>query len=102
MATLTKARIAERLYIRNPNFSQADAKNLVEDFFDLLKDEIATGEKPLKLSGFGNFTKLDKRARPGRNPKTNEPHTIEARRVCVFSAGTKLRSRCEKIDRDDS
>ncbi|WP_288234465.1 HU family DNA-binding protein, partial [uncultured Haemophilus sp.] len=43
--------------------------------------------------GFGNFTLREKKARPGRNPKTGESVTISARRVVVFKAGQKMRAR---------
>lgn len=99
MATLVKAQIAERLYLRNPALSQKEAKKFVEVFFEALKDVIVENDEPLKLSGFGNFKKLDKTSRPGRNPKTNQPHIISARRVCTFAPGAKLRARCENIDR---
>ena len=52
-----------------------------------------TGED-VKLSGFGNFTLREKRAWPGRNPKTGKPVEIAARRVVTFHAGPKLRKRC--------
>ena len=49
----------------------------------------------MKLSGFGNFELLNKKSRPGRNPKTGEDVIISARRVVTFRAGNKLR---KKID----
>ena len=47
----------------------------------------------VKLSGFGNFKLINKKSRPGRNPKTGDPVTISARRVVTFKAGNKLRKR---------
>ena len=52
----------------------------------------------VKLSGFGNFELLDKKARPGRNPKTGEDVTISARRVVTFRAGNKLRKKIASFD----
>ena len=51
--------------------------------------------KPVKLSGFGNFDLRDKRERPGRNPRTGEEIPVSARRVVTFHPGQKLRSRVE-------
>ena len=65
-----------------------------EDFFNEIQDSLARNEE-VKLSGFGNFELLDKKPRPGRNPKTGEEVTISARRVVTFRAGNKLR---KKID----
>ncbi|CAK0779296.1 hypothetical protein CCP4SC76_6820001 [Gammaproteobacteria bacterium] len=38
----------------------------------------------VKLSGFGNFNLLEKKPRPGRNPKTGEDVSIAPRRVVAF------------------
>ncbi|MET2973336.1 HU family DNA-binding protein, partial [Vibrio harveyi] len=92
---LTKAMIVERLLKKGIIQGNADAKNLVESFFETAKDVIVN-EGELKLSRFGNFTCREKVARPGRNPKTLEPKIIAARRVCTFSAGRILKDRCEQ------
>jgi integration host factor subunit alpha len=57
---------------------------------------LAAGED-VKLSGFGNFTMHEKRARPGRNPKTGEPFEIRARRVVTFHASPILKDRCKDV-----
>ena len=66
---------------------------LVNTLFDTIRTTLAAGED-VKLSGFGNFTLREKRAWPGRNPKTGKPVEIAARRVVTFHAGPKLRKRC--------
>ncbi|MGC9215961.1 HU family DNA-binding protein [Acidithiobacillus sp.] len=52
---------------------------------------LTRGEE-IKLSGFGNFILRDKRARPGRNPKTEEPSEISVRRVATFHESPILKS----------
>ena len=66
---------------------------LVDTLFDTIRSTLATGED-VKLSGFGNFTLREKRARPGRNPKNGEPVEISARRVVTFRASPLLKDRC--------
>ena len=66
---------------------------LVDTLFDTIRSTLAT-EEDVKLSGFGNFTLRDKRARPGRNPKSGEPVDISARRVVTFRASPVLKGRC--------
>ena len=66
---------------------------LVDTLFDMIRTTLAAGEN-VKLSGFGNFTLREKRARPGRNPKSGEPVEIAARRVVTFYASPKLRKLC--------
>jgi len=46
------------------------------------------------VHGFGNFTLREKRARPGRNPKTGEMVPITARRVVTFRASQKVKEAC--------
>jgi integration host factor subunit alpha len=74
--------------------NKREAKELVELFFDEVRDALAAGED-VKLSGFGNFTLRNKNQRPGRNPKTGEEIPISARRVVTFRPGQKLKARVE-------
>ena len=57
---------------------------------------LAAGEN-VKLSSFGSFTLREKRARPGRNPKTKEPVEIMARRVVTFRASPAVKERCNEV-----
>ena len=91
--TITKADIVEYIHTQL-GLNKSESKKLIEDFFNEIKDSLASNEE-VKLSGFGNFELIDKKSRPGRNPKTGEEVTISARRVVTFSAGNKLR---KKID----
>ena len=70
---------------------------LVDTLFDTIRSTLAA-EENVKLSGFGNFTLRDKRARPGRNPKNGEPFEITARRVVTFRASPLLKGRCTGED----
>ena len=78
---LTKVELAEALMAKG--FDKQAAKLFIDQFFDEIRKTLASGEE-VKLSGFGNFTLREKKARPGRNPKTGESVTISARRVVVF------------------
>ena len=89
MGTLTKADLVAAVAAAT-NLPPVQAKVLVESFFELLTKQLESGV-PVKLSGFGNFELKDKRARPGRNPKTGEAALISARRVVTFKAGLKLK-----------
>ena len=94
--TITKADIVD--YLNNElGLNKSECKILVEDFFDEIKNSLINNEE-VKLSGFGNFELIDKKARPGRNPKTGEDVTITARRVVTFRAGNKLRKKIATFD----
>jgi integration host factor subunit alpha len=90
---LTKAEMAEKLF-EELGLNKREAKELVEIFFEELRDALERGE-PIKLSGFGNFVLRDKNQRPGRNPKTGEEIPITARRVVTFRPGQKLKAKVE-------
>ena len=94
--TVTKADIIEYLH-NNLGLNKSECKILVEDFFHEIKTSLINNEE-VKLSGFGNFELLNKKSRPGRNPKTGEEVTISARRVVTFRAGNKLRKKISSFD----
>ena len=89
--TITKADIIDHLH-NEIGLNKSECKILIEDFFEEIKTALINNEE-VKLSGFGNFELIDKKARPGRNPKTGEDVTISARRVVTFRAGNKLRKK---------
>jgi integration host factor subunit alpha len=93
LPTLTKAELAELLF-EQVGLNKREAKDMVETFFDEIRDALERGE-PVKLSGFGNFQLRDKPQRPGRNPKTGEEIPITARRVVTFHASQKLKGMVE-------
>jgi integration host factor subunit alpha len=96
LPTLTKAELAELLF-EQVGLNKREAKDMVETFFDEIRDALERGEV-VKLSGFGNFQLRDKPQRPGRNPKTGEEIPITARRVVTFHASQKLKGMVDDID----
>ena len=94
--TITKADIIEHLH-DSLGLNKRECKRLVEDFFQEIRDSLINNEA-VKLSGFGNFELIDKKSRPGRNPKTGENVTIKARSVVTFRAGNKLRHKITSFD----
>lgn len=90
---LTKMELAENL-IEKYGLDKRVAKQFVEQFFEEIRTALAQGDN-VKLSGFGHFVLREKKARPGRNPKTGEDVLISARRVVAFKPGQKLRESVE-------
>ena len=89
MRTLTKADLTHRL-CDVMGLARADVEKLLELFFENISQTLATGGH-MKLSRFGNFQLINKKKRPGRNPKTGDAVPISARRVVTFKAGNKLK-----------
>ena len=94
--TIKKVDIVEHLHT-TLGLNKTESKGLVESFFVGIAETLVKGED-VKLSGFGNFELLNKKERPGRNPKTGEPVTISARKVVTFRAGQKLRKTISSQD----
>ena len=86
---LTKIEIVNMLY-EHIGIPKIECAQLVESFFDSIKDELGNGN-PVKISGFGKWTVKSKRARKGRNPQTGEAVTIAARKVVTFKPSPNLR-----------
>ena len=92
--TITKADIVQHLH-DELGLNKSECKQIVEDFFQEIRDSLINNEA-VKLSGFGNFELIDKKARPGRNPKTGESVGLAGKYVPHFKPGKILR---EKVDR---
>jgi integration host factor subunit alpha len=100
MATVTKAKIAEGLFL-NIGLNKRESSDLVDLLFDEMKLHLSQGTQ-LKISAFGNFDLRDKASRPGRNPKTGEVIPVSARRVVTFKAGNKLRGSVDAYTRNSN
>jgi len=90
---LTKVELAEALVAKG--FDKAQAKEFVEQFFNEIRKALASGEE-VKLSGFGNFQLREKKARPGRNPKTGEEVNIGERKSVKFRPGKAFLEKLNK------
>jgi integration host factor subunit alpha len=93
MSMLRMAELVEMLSDR-ASLNKREAKEMVKAFFEVMRDAFESGED-VQLSGFGKFQLREKSQRPGRNPKTGETTSIEARRVVTFHASQKLKARLE-------
>jgi integration host factor subunit alpha len=86
---MTKADIVEIVY-EKVGFSKKDVAAVIENIFECIKGTLERGEK-VKISGFGNFSIRQKRARRGRNPQTGGEIIIEERKVMTFKASQILK-----------
>jgi len=86
---MTKADIVDIVF-EKVGYSKKDVAAVIEEVFETIKTELEQGEK-VKVSGFGNFTIRQKRARRGRNPQTGSEIIIGERRVMTFKASQLLK-----------
>ena len=95
MDTLTRAELLEQIVQSKKDFNRQDVEPVIDRFFSMITQTLGRG-RVVRLSGFGNFHLLDKKERPGRNPKTGQVIPVTARRVVTFRSGNKLK---DLIDR---
>ncbi|MGA3209287.1 MAG: integration host factor subunit alpha [Syntrophales bacterium] len=86
---LTKIDLVDMIY-SELDIPRKECINLVESFFDIIKDELAKGND-FMISGFGKWSVKQKRSRTGRNPQTGEKMIIDARKVVTFKPSDVLR-----------
>ncbi len=92
--TITRKEMAAILS-KKTYFSAKESAEYLDLVFEIMAESLERGEK-VKISGFGNFTVRQKRARRGRNPKTGEEVQILARRVVTFKPSPILRKAVNK------
>ena len=86
---LTKKDLVNLIYMQL-GFSKQISENLIEDFFDLIVENLRN-EKILKLSKFGTFSIRQKKTRMGRNPKPKEIKVISERNVVLFKPSKEFK-----------
>lgn len=87
--TLRKADIVKSIQ-DELGFPKDKALDLVESVLELIKESLVNGEE-VKISGFGKFYIIDKKARNGRNPQTGQHIIIEPRRIVSFRYSSRAR-----------
>lgn len=66
--------------------SSKEVDEVVKATFDTVVDSVAKGDT-VTITGFGKFERRDRRARQGRNPKTQESISISATVTPGFTPG---------------
>jgi DNA-binding protein HU-beta len=69
--------------------TKRDVEEVINKAMETIVKSVAKGEK-VTLVGFGTFEARQRKARTGRNPKTNEPIHIPAKRVPGFKVGKEF------------
>ena len=86
---LTKKDLVNLVYMQL-GFSKQVSENLIDDFFQMIINNLLV-EKKLKLSKFGTFLIKQKKSRIGRNPKTKESKVISSREVVLFKPSKEFK-----------
>jgi DNA-binding protein HU-beta len=73
------------------DLSNAQAQRVVDAFIDTVQTAVAQGDK-VTLPSFGAWSRTERKARMGRNPRTGEPVQIAASKGVKFTAGAGFKS----------
>jgi integration host factor subunit beta len=89
---MTKSELIQRIEEMNPHLYHRDVERIVTKIFDEITHVLAKGGR-VELRGFGAFSVKKRQPRRGRNPRTGEPVSVEAKTVPFFKTGKELRDR---------
>ena len=90
---MTKAEMIDAIAKSN-NVPEEMTKKAVSAIFDTIFDEIKKTVKEnsrFSIPGFGTFTKKERAARDGRNPKTGETIRINGFNTMTFKASKDIK-----------
>ena len=68
--------------------SKADSARALDGFIKVTTKALKKGDR-VALVGFGSFSVAKRAARTGRNPQTEKPIKIPAKKVAKFKAGAE-------------
>jgi DNA-binding protein HU-beta len=88
---MTKAELIEKMS-NEAGISKKEANAALASFIDSVTKTLKKKDGKVTLVGFGTFSKGQRKARKGRNPKTGEPIKIKASKTVKFKAGKKLKN----------
>ena len=72
--------------------AKSEAEKAVNAFIAVVEGAVSSGDK-VTLPGFGNWSRTDRKARTGRNPRTGEPVQIPASKAVKFSVGADFKKK---------
>ena len=88
---ITRKKLYNKVH-QNLGFSKNISSQIVDDFFEILINDLIK-KKKVKISSFGTFKVIDKKERIGRNPKTKIVAKISARKIVKFRPSLKTKKK---------
>ncbi len=90
---MTKSELIEKL-AKAEGITMKAAEIAVNVAFDSMTLSMTRGDR-IEIRGFGAFKVKDYEGYSGRNPKTGEMITVEAKKLPFFKVGKELRERVD-------
>ena len=92
---MTRAELIADLAASHPHLRVADVELIVATIFDHITAALARGAR-VELRGFGAFRVKRRDAHIGRNPRSGEEVSVDAKTMPFFKAGKELRYRLNR------
>lgn len=89
---MIRSELVQKLCTDFPDLTQREVEGVVSAIFDSITDQLAKGGR-VELRGFGAFSTRHRDGRVGRNPRTGEAVSVDAKRVPYFKPGKEMRER---------
>ena len=89
---MIRSELVQKLCTDFPDLTQRELEVVVSAIFDSITDQLSKGGR-VELRGFGAFSTRQRDARVGRNPRTGEAVSVDAKRVPYFKPGKEMRER---------
>ena len=89
---MTKSELVEVIASKQTQLSVRDVELAVKTLIDLMSNTLSSGQR-IEIRGFGSFSLHYRASRLGRNPKTGESVSLDAKFVPHFKPGKELRDK---------
>lgn len=91
---MNKAQLVEKL-AKKMSLPKCQTECFLDATLDLIQNTVSSGEE-IKIVGFGTFSRLLRKERKGRNPKTGEVVKIPGAKIPRFKPGKDFRQLVKK------
>ena len=91
---MRKCELIENLVDRFQDLPVRDVEVAVKSIIEHMTEALEEGDR-IEIRGFGSFSLHHRAPRIGRNPKTGESVSLEAKRVPHFKPGKELRDQVD-------
>ncbi len=82
---MNKAQLIEKV-AEKTGLTKTQSEDFLDATLQIIQKSVAKGDE-VKLVGFGTFSRLSRKSRNGRNPKTGAPVMIPGSKVPRFKPG---------------
>jgi DNA-binding protein HU-beta len=86
---MNKAQLIDQLAAKT-RLTKSQSENVLDAALEIIQKTVSKGEE-VKLVGFGTFSRLARKSRTGRNPKTGQSVSIPSGKIPRFRPGKEFK-----------